>query len=53
MLAEIERVVGHNVKLKLETGVDSSHFWKGTSRRFGKIGERLIKISNKLKELSQ
>ena len=53
MLAEIERVVGHNVKLKLETGVDSSHFWKGTSKRFGRIGERLIKISNKLKELSQ
>ena len=53
MLGEIDKTVSHNLKLKLEAGVDASHFWKSTSRRFGKIGERLVKISNRIKELSQ
>lgn len=53
MLAEIEKTVNHNLKLKLEMGVDSSHFWKSTGNRFGRIGERLVKISNRIKELSQ
>ena len=53
MLAEIEKIVHNNLRLKTETGVSSSHFWKGTGKRFGRIGERLVRISNKLKELSQ
>ena len=53
MLAEIEKVVHNNLRLKTETGVSSSNFWKGTGRRFGKISERLVRIANKLKELSQ
>ncbi len=53
MLAEIEKIVHNNLRLKTETGVSSSNFWKPTGRRFGKIGERLVRIANKLKELSQ
>jgi hypothetical protein len=53
MLAEIEKVVHNNLRLKNETGVDSSSFWKQTSSRINKINERIVRISNKLKELSK
>ena len=53
MLAEIEKIVHNNIRLKTETGVDSSHFWKQTSSRINKINERIVRISNRLKELSK
>jgi len=53
MLAEIERVVAHNLKLKNESGVNSNQFWKSTGARFSKINERIVRISNRLKELSK
>ncbi len=53
MLAEIERVVAHNLKLKNESGVNSGQFWKSTGVRFSKINERIVRISNRLKELSK
>lgn len=53
MLAEIERVVAHNLKLKNESGVNSNQFWKSTGVRFSKINERIVRISNRLKELSK
>lgn len=53
MLAEIEKIVHNNIRLKTETGVDSSHFWKQTSTRINKINERIVRISNRLKELSK
>jgi hypothetical protein len=53
MLGEMEKIVQNNLKLKTEMGVDSSHFWKNTSARFSKINERIVRLSNKLKELSQ
>jgi hypothetical protein len=53
MLAEMEKIVANNLRLKLEMGVQSNHFWKSTGRRFAKINERMTRISNKLKELSQ
>lgn len=53
MLAEIEKVVHNNLRLKNETGVDSSQFWKQTSTRINKINERIVRISNRLKELSK
>jgi len=53
MLAEIERVVAHNLKLKTESGVSSGQFWKSTGARFAKINERIVRISNRLKELSK
>ena len=52
MLAEIEKIVHNNIRLKTETGVDSSQFWKQTGNRINKINERIVRISNRLKELS-
>ena len=53
MLGEMEKIVRNNLRLKTEMGVDSSHFWKATGKRFSKINERMIRIANRLKELSQ
>jgi len=53
MLSEMEKIVHNNLRLKTEMGVQSNHFWKSTSTRFSKINERIVRISNKLKELSQ
>ena len=53
MLGEMEKIVANNLRLKTEMGVDSSHFWKATGKRFSKINERMIRIANRLKELSQ
>ena len=53
MLSEMEKIVNNNLRLKQETGVDSSHFWKSTGKRFAKINERMTRISNRLKELSK
>ena len=53
MLAEMEKIVHNNLRLKTEMGVQSNHFWKATGKRFSKINERMIRIANRLKELSQ
>ena len=53
MLAEMEKSVHNNLRLKTEMGVQSNHFWQTTGKRFLKINERMIRIANKLKELSQ
>ena len=53
MLGLMERIVNNNLRLKTEMGVKSNHFWKSTGNRFAKINERMIRIANRLKELSQ
>jgi len=53
MLGEIEKIVTNNLRLKTETGVQSGHFWKTTGKRFAKINERMLRVANRLKELSQ
>jgi hypothetical protein len=53
MLAEMEKIVNNNLRLKTEMGVQSSHFWKATGKRFSKINERMLRVANRLKELSQ
>jgi prefoldin subunit 5 len=53
MLKEMEKIVQNNLRLKTEMGVQSNHFWKSTGVRFAKINERMTRISNRLKELSQ
>ena len=53
MLGSMEKIVNNNLRLKTEMGVQSDHFWKATGRRFSKINERMIRIANRLKELSQ
>ena len=51
-LFEIERIIGRASKLKTEDGVSSDGYWKSTRPRMTKIAERLIKVSQKLRELS-
>tara|TARA_R110000851_G_scaffold100100_3_gene215546 strand:- start:1626 stop:2102 length:477 start_codon:yes stop_codon:yes gene_type:complete len=53
MLGNMEKIVNNNLRLKTEMGVHSNHFWKSTGNRFAKINERMTRISNRLKELSQ
>ena len=53
MLSEMEKIVSNNLRLKTEMGVQSNHFWKSTGKRFSKINERMVRIANRLKELSQ
>jgi len=53
MLGEMEKIVANNLRLKTEMGVQSNHFWKATGKRFAKINERMVRITNRLKELSQ
>lgn len=50
-LYEIERTISRNIKLKNETGVDSGQYWKSTKGKMLKISERMVRISNKLKQL--
>jgi hypothetical protein len=53
MLGNMEKIVNNNLRLKTEMGVQSNHFWKATGKRFAKINERMIRVANRLKELSQ
>ena len=53
MLGQMEKIVSNNLRLKTEMGVQSNHFWKATGKRFAKINERMTRIANRLKELSQ
>jgi len=53
MLGLMEKIVNNNLRLKTEMGVKSNHFWKSTGNRFAKINERMTRIANRLKELSQ
>lgn len=52
MLSEVERMINHAGKLKQESGADQTVFWKGTVDRFTKINEKLIRLSNKIREMN-
>ena len=52
MMYEMERIVNQNAKLKNEAGVHTGQYWKSTQKRFGKISERMLKVAQRLKELS-
>ena len=51
-LFEIERIIGRATKLKKEAGVSKDNYWKSSTPRMRKIAERLVKVSQKLRELS-
>lgn len=51
-LREVEQMINHASKLKLETGSDQTVFWKGTLGNFLKIKERLNRLSNKITEFN-
>ena len=48
-LFKIERTINQNIKLKNESGVDNTQYWKGTRRNLQKISERMMRISEKLR----
>ncbi len=50
-LYEVEHLVNQNTKLKMEMGIGQGQYWESTKVRFGKISERMLKISRKIKEL--
>lgn len=52
-LHEIERAVKHASKLKTEVGADQGIFLKGTMTKFHKINERMLRISNYIREMSK
>ena len=51
-LREVEQMINHASKLKVESGSDQTVFWKGTLGNFSKINERLIRLSNKIREMN-
>ena len=51
-LAEIEKVVNQNVRLKQEMGVDNNIYWKPSREMLYKMSERLNRVSKQLKELA-
>jgi hypothetical protein len=50
-LKNLENIVGMNIRLKNEIGVDSTSYWKNTHRAMNKISERLVKLANKVGQL--
>ena len=52
-LYEIETMVNRAIKLKTESGLEQDVFWKQTTGRFSKISERMLRISNKLREFNK
>lgn len=50
-LMQVERAVGHALRLKTEMAVDQRTFWRSSQSRLTKIGERLNRIGKKINEL--
>ncbi len=51
-LHEVERLIDHASKLKIESGSDQGIFWKGTLGRFEKINGRLSRLTTKIREMN-
>jgi hypothetical protein len=52
-LKEIEDIVKYTSRLKTESGISHSGFGPSTSKALGKISERLIKISERVRSLGE
>ena len=50
-LANLEKLVKMNVRLKNELNVNSGSYWKNTNKALHKISERLVKLANKVGQL--
>ena len=48
-LYRIESIVNQNIKLKSESGVDSTKYWKSTRSNLQKISEKMQRISERLR----
>ena len=51
-LAEIEKVVNQNVRLKQEMSLSNDNYWKSSKESLYKMSERLNRLSKQLKELA-
>jgi len=52
-LAEIEKFLGWYGKLKQESGFSNESFWKRTNSNIYKIKERLIRLEQKIRKISE
>ena len=52
-LAEMEKFLNWYGKLKQESGVTNDQFWKRTNGNILKIKERLIKVENQIRKISE
>ena len=52
-LAEIEKFLGWYCKLKSENGVSNGSFWKRTNSNIYKIKERLIRLEQQIRKISE
>ena len=52
-LYEMDKSLNRISKLKTEIGADQSVFLKSTMTKFSKISERLLRLSNKIREVSK
>ena len=50
-IIEIEKLVKYNVKLKNEMRFESENYMKRTKTALGKISEKLVRLSHKVKDL--
>ena len=50
-ITEIEKLVKYNVKLKNEMRFESARYMKRTKTALGKISEKLVRLSHKVKDL--
>ena len=48
-LFRIERIINQNIKLKTETGIDETKYWKSTRENLEKISEKMERLSEKLR----
>ncbi len=52
MLGEISRALDHSIKLKQESALDNSKYWKRTNEAILKINKRLSEVSKKARKLA-
>ena len=52
MLGEISRYLDHSIKLKQESSLDNSKYWKRTNEAILKINKRLGEVSKKARRLA-
>jgi hypothetical protein len=52
MLREISRSLDHSIKLKQESALDNSVYWKRTNEAILKINNRLAEVSKKARKLA-
>ena len=52
-LAEIEKFMGWYGRLKQENGVSNQNYWKRTNNNIYSIKERLIKLEQQIRKISE